>query len=348
MENRLGMAYHLTNQTMRTVFYSGLWQLTNRLTPRGPQEAQDRPRTAGPVPSLRRLFEDLMQFLVRDATLVRDGILPPIDNQSDPFPTTLNRIQKMFRDLPNSNERRMNRDGQEVSREQPHAELPDYFVQNFHYQTGGYLTSESARLYDVQVETLFLGSCNAMRRQALKPIAAHLKGRDQRKTAVLDVACGTGRFLAQLLQVYPRIAATGLDLSLPYLTEARRYTKPLRLLPFIHASAEEIAVKSGSVDIVTCMFLFHELPPDVRRTVIAEMSRVLKPGGLLVFIDSLQLGDQPDYDGLLRAFPVRFHEPYYLNYIIDDLNDAFRKAGLIEVYTEPAFLSKVMVRRKAG
>ena len=179
MDNRLGMAYHLTNQTMRTVFYSGLWQLTNRLTPRGPQEVQDRPRPTGTVPSLRRLFEDLMQFLVRDATLVRDGILPPIDNQSDPFLTTLNRIQKMFRDLPNSNERRLNRDGQEVSRDIPQGDLPDYFVQNFHYQTGGYLTSESARLYDVQVETLFLGSCNAMRRQALKPIAAHIKGRDQ-------------------------------------------------------------------------------------------------------------------------------------------------------------------------
>ena len=71
----------------------------------------------------------------------------------------------------------------------------------------------------------------------------------------------------------------------------------------------------ASADIVTSVFLFHELPPDVRRQVTAEMARILKPGGLFVFLDSLQLGDRPPWDGLLEAFPARFHEPYYRNYI---------------------------------
>ena len=34
---------------------------------------------------------------------------------------------------------------------------PRYFLQNFHYQSGGYLTDESAALYDHQVEVLFVG-----------------------------------------------------------------------------------------------------------------------------------------------------------------------------------------------
>jgi hypothetical protein len=71
----------------------------------------------------------------------------------------------------------------------------------------------------------------------------------------------------------------------------------------------------------------------------------LKPGGLFVFIDSMQLGDRPEWDGLLEAFPARFHEPYFRHYTIDDLDGMFTAAGLAPVATDIAFLSKVMVRQ---
>jgi hypothetical protein len=80
--------------------------------------------------------------------------------------------------------------------------------------------------------------------------------------------------------------------------------------------------------------------------VTAEIARVLKPGGLFVFIDSVQLGDKPGWDGLLEVFPARFHEPYYRHYAIDDLDGMFAAAGLSPVQSWVAFLSKVMVRRK--
>jgi ubiquinone/menaquinone biosynthesis C-methylase UbiE len=50
-----------------------------------------------------------------------------------------------------------------------------------------------------------------------------------------------------------------------------------------------------SQDAVTSLFLFHELPLKVRRIVFRECARVLKPGGRLVLVDSLQRGDRPDY-----------------------------------------------------
>jgi hypothetical protein len=55
------------------------------------------------------------------------------------------------------------------------AKLPDYFLQNFHYQTDGYLTEHSAKLYDTQVEVLFSGSANAMRRQCLVPLSDYMR-----------------------------------------------------------------------------------------------------------------------------------------------------------------------------
>jgi hypothetical protein len=42
---------------------------------------------------------------------------------------------------------------------------------------------------------------------------------------------------------------------------------------------------------------------------------------------------------------VRFHEPYFRHYTIDDLDGMFTAAGLAPVATDIAFLSKVMVRQ---
>ena len=50
---------------------------------------------------------------------------------------------------------------------------------------------------------------------------------------------------------------------------------------------------------------------------------MLKPGGTLIFVDSLQTGDEPDYDALLDYFPFAFHEPYYASYLAEDLDRLF-------------------------
>lgn len=115
------------------------------------------------------------------------------------------------------------------------------------------------------------------------------------------------------------------------------------------ANAEALPFYDGSFDIVTCVFLYHELPNEIRRHVTSEIARVLKPGGLFVFVNSLQWGDTSAYDGLLEAFPQRFHEPYYLDYLRDKLEGpegTFASAGLMTAEAYPAFLSKVAVCRK--
>ena len=49
---------------------------------------------------------------------------------------------------------------------------------------------------------------------------------------------------------------------------------------------------------VTCIYLFHELPPSVRREAAAEMARVVRPGGMVVLTDSAQFGDRPPWDAV--------------------------------------------------
>ena len=69
---------------------------------------------------------------------------------------------------------------------------------------------------------------------------------------------------------------------------------------------------------VTCVYLFHELPAEVRRAAAKEMVRVLKPGGILCLTDSVQYGDRTSFDKTLGLFS-NFNEPYYLTYIREDL-----------------------------
>jgi hypothetical protein len=70
---------------------------------------------------------------------------------------------------------------------------------------------------------------------------------------------------------------------------------------------------------------------------------VLKPGGRLVLVDSLQRGDRPDYEGLLELFPQNYHEPYYQSYIEEDFAALAAACGLTHVHDVQAFVAKVMV-----
>ena len=139
----------------------------------------------------------------------------------------------------------------------------------------------------------------------------------------------------------------GLDMSEPYAAETRRHLKRWSWVDVVVCNGEAMPFATGSRDLVTSIYMFHELPPKVRRIVFTEMARVLRPGGRMVIVDSLQRGDIADYDGLLELFPQNFHEPYYGSYLDEDFGKMAKAAGVTFVSAEPAFVSKVMVFDKA-
>jgi ubiquinone/menaquinone biosynthesis C-methylase UbiE len=239
--------------------------------------------------------------------------------------------------------RRRRRGGVEAREESASDTLPAYYRQNFHYQSGGWFTDESARRYEAQVETLFAGAAGAMRRRALSLLARHWRGRDQRDLSVLDLACGSGAFLENLAATFPRARLLGVDLSTAYLAETRRVSKVTALA---QANAEHLPFADASLDAVTCIYLFHELPPRVRPRVAAEIARVLKPGGVLAFADSVQPVDEPRLERTLVNFPAYFHEPFYGSYSETDLPALFGEAGLALVDSDAAFLTKAILFEK--
>ena len=63
-------------------------------------------------------------------------------------------------------------------------------------QTDGWLSEQSAKVYEVSTETLFLGRQDAMQRQTLVPLHKYMMGRPSsgRGVRALEIAAGTGRF----------------------------------------------------------------------------------------------------------------------------------------------------------
>ncbi len=344
MSNSLEAYAHLAGQTARTGWYSVVASIMQRRVAKL-SEGAPRFKPTRPTPGDRALFRAALRLQARDADNVRKGIYPAMDDE-DSLAKHIEALRRMFADLPASNERRLQGRAEEAAA-MPEAEgLPDYYARNFHFQTGGYLSEESALLYDVQVDTLFIGTSGAMRRQALPPIATYVRGKDQRKLSMLDVACGTGRFLGQAAQAFPAMPMNGIDLSEAYAGMARDYLAGRRNVTIMQGNGEALPFPEASQDIVTSIYLYHELPGEVRQAVTKEILRVLKPGGIYVLVDSLQWGDEPSYDGLLEAFPHRFHEPYYEHYLSDDLNPLFADCGFEGIETSLAYLSKVVVGRK--
>jgi ubiquinone/menaquinone biosynthesis C-methylase UbiE len=295
-------------------------------------------------PTRAGLYQDIAALMARDLSNIARGDYRAHIVDFAPTPALLADTARFFADLPKVNRRRRRKTGgQEVNTTAPDT-LPRYYRQNFHFQTDGYLSADSARMYDHQVEVLFGGAGDAMRRQTIVPIAEYLRTvKPPHQTYVLDVGCGTGQLLCRLADAYPRLTLQGADLSQPYLAEARRRLDRRRARAALaQAAGEALPLRDASVDIITSVFLLHELPRAVRLAVLAEMRRVLRPGGLLVLTDSLAVGDHSPYDPLLRAFPIAFHEPYYHDYLTHDLTGALIIAGFDPAPPTRAFLSKVI------
>lgn len=344
-------ALYSTRQGARVAWYMAHYaaaQRQERKVKKPSETSSKQTQQNRPMPTRARIWKDMARLFQDDLNNIEGAIYPMPWREDGSLLSRITRSRKYFSDLPDVAERRAEKRFDDFSNQDALKDKPAYYTRNFHFQTDGYLSEDSAALYDLQVETLFSGTANAMRRQAIVPIANYLKGKDQRKVKLLDVACGTGRFLRSLLEAYPRLNCTGLDLSKDYLAEADRFLSHRRSVSLIEANAEAIPANDKTYDLVSCIYLFHELPPKIREKVAAEISRVLKPGGQFVFVDSLQYGDiDGGYDGLLDMFPEKFHEPFYATYAKTDLSALMAKQGLRLKSEKPIFLSKLMVFEKA-
>ncbi len=141
------------------------------------------------------------------------------------------------------------------------------------------------RRYDLVTAVAFAGRGRRFRAH----LARRLDAQPGRR--VLDVGCGAGTLtLALARAVFPAGTADGVDAAPEMIAaatrkagKARRGRAPAR---FQVATAQHLPFPDGSVDAVVTSLMVHHLPAGDRATAVAELLRVLRPGGRLVIADA--------------------------------------------------------------
>ena len=265
---------------------------------------------------------------------------------NEPWLTYLTQYPKIWLDMPNTWDRRRKQNHKDLPKNIDNENYPKYYLRNFHHQTDGYLSDFSASIYDLQVEILFNGSADSMRRRIIKPLKEGLNNfRNRKKSSIkiLDVATGSGRTLKQLRGSFPLEKIIGLDLSGSYLKEASRFISKLEgdLIELVKGNAEKLPFEDNNLQAISCVYLFHELPRTIRENVLKEFLRVLEPGGILVIADSIQENDSPDFIQIMENFHKSFHEPFYCDYIKEDINSKIEEIGFTNIKSKSFFMTKV-------
>lgn len=98
---------------------------------------------------------------------------------------------------------------------------------------------------------------------------------------VLDVGCGTGTGLAQ----YAKAGCTvvGVDVSAAMLDKAAARLGDRAELHL--TDGDDLPFDDSRFDLVMTSMVLHEVPADAREAFVAEMARVARPAGKLLFID---------------------------------------------------------------
>ncbi len=154
-------------------------------------------------------------------------------------------------------------------------------------KTAGRTIRSWARFYDAASWLMTFGKAPAMRKKTV----ALAQPADGEK--VLDVGCGTGTLaIALRAKVGSGGEVVGLDAAPEMIAVARdKAAKRGADIDFRVGLIEEIPFPDGSFDLVLSSFMLHHLPEEVRQKGLAEIRRVLKPGGRFLVVDLTVHGD---------------------------------------------------------
>lgn len=124
------------------------------------------------------------------------------------------------------------------------------------------------------------------------------------KMTALDLGCGTGLFTRVLAENSDSdVRIIGIDLSDDQISHAQKtVAKEYPQTAFEVGSMDELPFEDKSIDVVTTSMAVHEVPSDVHRQMINEVTRVLKDEGIFLFVDI----SKPKFglSGIFWAIPV--------------------------------------------
>lgn len=179
----------------------------------------------------------------------------------------------------------------------PDLEIPKHQLKtNIHRMPGGYLHNPqedsfySGVLYDHGVFLYgrgWFGSLNDELGQTLihNVLAQHYP--NFQPHTILDLGCSVGHSTLPYASAYPEAQVWGIDLGASLLRYAIARTRVLnQTVHFSQQNAECTEFADQSFDLVVSHILLHEIPGVSRKRVFSESYRLLKPGGIMIHLES--------------------------------------------------------------
>lgn len=189
--------------------------------------------------------------------------------------------------------------------------------------TRGAVMNRQAPFYDLGCALVGLGRrfrAETLRHAALRP-----------GERVLDVGCGTGvltRLAAEAVGLRGRVI--GLDPAARMIAVARHHAVGEgSRAEFQVGVIERLPFPGASFDVVLSSLMLHHLPPDLKRAGLAELYRVLRPGGRLLAVDL----DRPDHALWWLLFGPWLMVPMIAENLRGAIPDYLRSAGFDPVRT---------------
>ena len=190
--------------------------------------------------------------------------------------------------------------------EPPVAAIPEYLNRTYWW---AYVHPNAVRFFERQwlVNAILWGNFAKLRDAALDELGPTLPGR------TLQLACVYGDFTPRVAErVAPGGSLDVVDVLPIQLSNLRRKLAPDAPVNLIQRNAADLGFMEATYDRVILFFLLHEVPLDVRRRVLSEAMRVVKPGGQVVIVDYHKPAAWHPLRGLMRLV-LKTLEPFALD-----------------------------------
>jgi ArsR family transcriptional regulator len=128
-----------------------------------------------------------------------------------------------------------------------------------------------------------------------------------------DLGCGTGQMSAALAPFVLRVIAV--DASAAMLQAARKRLGAFENIELRRGDLEALPIDDGRLDAAAMALVLHHLPDPA--AVMAEVARVLKPGGRLLIVDMLP-HDRENYRQQMGHLWLGFSEEQLKRFLDDD------------------------------